>query len=114
MRGVEWIGRIAWRQMLGQQVRQRNFKTITFTCTQNQRPRPFIRPQCDVAGKRSEVSVRQRLEVRKRDNVSPQRIHHAIDVLRTKAIEHQRHIQCHDIRRDGATGNCRLGARTSK
>jgi hypothetical protein len=33
----------------------------------------------------------------KHHHVAFQRVHHAVDVLRTKAVEHQRHIQCHDI-----------------
>ncbi|MCY1400244.1 hypothetical protein D9M71_153200 [compost metagenome] len=81
--------------LVGQQVLQVDAKAIAGGDTQHHRPRALVRAQADLAryggpalGQRHIVLI---------DHVAAQGVDHAVDVLRTEAVEHQGLVQHHHI-----------------
>ncbi|MNN46486.1 hypothetical protein D3C81_1608680 [compost metagenome] len=75
----------------GQQVLQVHSQTVTGGHANHQRTRPLVRTQADLARHRG-TAHRQRHAIGV-DHVAAQGVHHAIGILRTEAVEHQRLVE---------------------
>ena len=90
----------------GQQVLQIDGQAVAGRHAQHQRTRTLVRAQADLAGNGGAAAAqRHAIGVH---HVAAQRVHHAVDVLRPQAVEHQRLIQRDHIGDQPAlaTGGC--------
>ncbi|MNX53456.1 hypothetical protein D3C86_841520 [compost metagenome] len=81
--------------LVGQQVLQVDGQAVTGSHPQYQRTRTLVGPQGHFARHCRAALLQRDLTVI--DHVASQGEHHAVDVLRPEAVEHQRLIQRHDV-----------------
>jgi hypothetical protein len=84
----------------GQQVRHRVGQAVARAHTQDERPGPLVRSERHLAGSRSSA-LGEGHSGDKVDRVPAQGEHHPVDVLGAEAVVHQRHVEGHDVGREG-------------
>ena len=90
--------------LVGQQVLQVDGQAVTGSHPQHQRPRALVRPKRDLARHRRTPCGQWLVVVI--HHITAQGEHHAVDVLRPQAVEHQRLVQGDDVRHQIAFATC--------